>query len=234
MAELNQTFSIKQFFATVCVSILTAVAVASHAAAQSTTAQTPPANADPKAVFLQYLGSPSYKHLLERVLNAGKPPALKQECPSLQLLEWNKAQIIQQPTFVAAAGGGLNVDSGASVAVVAANRCGSRVIRRALLKAVPGQNFVQPTFLMPGDFRGNLKLELDARRIVFPGLAAFGQCSDATKVQVLDVRPLTPASPQGWSETWTAKACDRSVDATVTYSATADGMDIRAGNFKLH
>jgi hypothetical protein len=81
---------------------------------------------------------------------------LKQECPSMQLLEWNKAQIIEQPKFVPGAGGGLNV------------------------------------------------------------------------------KPIPQASPQGWSEAWTAKACDKTVAVTVTYSATADGMDIRAVNYTVH
>jgi hypothetical protein len=132
------------------------------------------------------------------------------------------------------AGGNFRIDTGNWVAVAVLDRCGSQVTRRALLKAIPGANQLQPVFLLPGDFRGNLKLEVDAIRIVTPALLAFAKCQEVSKFQVINVTAITPASASGWSETWTAIACDTKIDAEVTYTATGDGMNIRTGKWKVY
>jgi hypothetical protein len=102
-----------------------------------------------------------------------------------------------------------------------------------LPKAPPGKNILEPNYLLPGEFRGNLKLETDARRIVLPGLGAFAKCSDITKVTVVDVKQLTPPSAKGWSETWTAAACGKTVEATVAYVVIEGGMNIVASDWKV-
>jgi hypothetical protein len=140
---------------------------------------------------------------------------------------------LEQPKFVRA-GANFNIDAGVWVAMAVLDRCGSQVTRRALLKAIPGANQLQPSLLLPGDFRGNLKLEADAIRIVTPGLMAFAKCQDSRKFQVLNVTATTPASATGWSEAWTAVACDKKIDAQVTYTAIDNGMNISAGMWKVH
>lgn len=195
-------------------------------------AQAQPAETDHKALFAAYTQSPAYKAYLEKVLNLGEPSTLKAQCPSLHLQEWDKVSIIEQPKFVRTKSN-FQMNSGVWVAYTSMDRCGSSVTRRVLLKAVPGKNLIEPTFLMPGDFRGNLRLEVDARRIVFPGIAAYGQCNDPAKLRVLDIKSLTPASPQGWSETWIAEACDKTIEVTVTYFAYGNGMNISARDWKV-
>lgn len=92
-----------------------------------------------------------------------------------------------------------------------------------MLIAQPGKGQIEPIFLLPGEFRGNLKLERDARAIVLPRLAGTAKCQDPAKLAVLDVVPLTKAATAGWSETWIADACGKTVEATVTYAGIPTG-----------
>jgi hypothetical protein len=188
---------------------------------------------DQKALFASYVNSSVYRAYLEQIFNSGEPAVLKAECPALKVVTQNRVNVVDQPTFVRA-GTNFNIDTGSWVAVGVLDRCGAQVTRRALVKAIPGANQLRPVFLLPGDFRGNLKLEADAVRIVTPALMAFSKCKDWSKFQVINVAPITPASASGWSETWTAVACDAKIDAEVTYAATGDGMNISAGKWKVH
>jgi hypothetical protein len=206
--------------------ILVSLLLTSQALAQ-------PAEPDQKTLFAAYVNSPVYRGYLEKAFNLGEPALLKAECPAMKVVESNQTIVVEQPTFVRV-GTNFEVNTGSWVAKAVLDRCGAQVTRRALIKAIPGMNQLQPTLLLPGDFRGNLKLEADAIRIVTPGLMAFAKCKDLSKLQVLNVTAITPASPSGWSETWTAVACDTKIDAEVTYSATGDGMNISAGKWTVH
>jgi hypothetical protein len=191
------------------------------------------AEPDQKALFVSYVNSPVYRDYLEKIFNLQEPAVLKAGCPALKVVTQNRATVVEQPKFVHA-DGIFRVDSGSWVALAILDRCGTQVTRRALLKAIPGANELQPIFLLPGDFRGNLKLEADAVRIITPGLMAFAKCEDRSKFQVINVTAITPASASGWSETWTAQACDKKIDAEVTYTATGNGMNITAGSLKVY
>jgi hypothetical protein len=187
---------------------------------------------DQKALFAAFLNSPVYHAYLEQIFNAGEPAILKAECPAMKVVGQNRTVTLEQPKFVRAAGK-FQIDTGSWMALATLDRCGSQVTRRALLKADPAANQLQHTLLLPGDFRGNLQLEADAVRIVTPVLMAFAKCQDQSKVQVINVAAITPASASGWSETWTAMACDKKIGAEVTYTAMGDGMKISAGNWKV-
>lgn len=188
---------------------------------------------DQKALFASYINSPVYKAYLEQIFNLGEPAILKAECPALKVVVQNQIQVLDQPTFVRA-GTNFNIDTGSWIAVAVLDRCGSQVRRRALVKGIPGANQLKPVFLLPGDFHGNLKLESDAFLIVTPAMMAFAKCQDKSKFKVINVTAITPASPAGWSETWSAAACDKKVDAEVTYRATGNGMNISAGKWKVY
>jgi hypothetical protein len=191
--------------------------------------QTEPSQANIYAVFL---GSPTYRDYLEAAINKSEPEVLRAGCPSLKLVVSNGYLPLAEAKFIKA-GKGYSIDSGAWIAIAKLDRCGSEVIRRVLVKAVPGQNRLDSTPLLPGDFHGNLKLELDSRRIVFPALGAIAKCQDITKIFVIDIKSITNPSPQGWSETWTASACNKTVSAKVTYSGFPGGMNIFASDLKL-
>jgi hypothetical protein len=188
---------------------------------------------DQNAIFRAYVNSAVYKKALENIFNTGEPAILKATCPTMKVVASDRVTVLEQPKFVRA-GADYNIDAGAWVASAALDRCGSQVTRRALLKAIPGANELKPTFLLPGDFRGNLKLEADAIQIVTPTMMALAKCKDRSKFQMLNITALTPAAASGWSETWSAVACDARVDAEVTYMATGNGMNISAGNWKVH
>lgn len=188
---------------------------------------------DQKALFASYVNSHVYRGYLEQAFNLGEPAILKAECPAMKVVAYNRTIVLEQPKFVRA-GANFNIDTGSWVALAVLDRCGSQVTRRALLKAIPGANQLQPAFLLPGEFRGNLKLEVDVIRIVTPGLIAFAKCQDRSKFQVLNVTAVTPASVSGWSETWIAVACDTKIDAAVTYTATGNGMNVSAGKWRVH
>ncbi len=146
---------------------------------------------------------------------------------------WNKSLPIEQPLFIKA-GGNFSIEKGAWIALATLDRCGTKVTRRVLLKAVSGKNSLAPTFLLPGEFRGNLQLEVDAVKIVTPALAAAAKCQDLKQLKIVDIKSLTPPVKDGWSETWTADACGKIVDCAVSYGATGDGMDITAGKCAAH
>ena len=76
--------------------------------------------------------------------------------------------------------------------------------------------------------------QADAIRIVTPGLMGIANCEDSRKVQVLNTTAITPPSAAGWSETWTAVACDKKIDVQVTYTAIGNGMNISAGKWKVY
>jgi hypothetical protein len=187
---------------------------------------------DQNALFAAFLNSPVYHAYLEQIFNAGEPAILKAECPAMKVVVQNRTSTLEQPKFVRVAGN-FQIDTGSWIALVTLDRCGSQVTRRALLKAGPTAHELQHTLLLPGDFRGNLQLEADAVRIVTPLLMAFAKCQDQSKFQVINVAALTPASASGWSETWTAMACDTKIDAEVTYTAMGAGMKISAGKWKV-
>jgi hypothetical protein len=180
--------------------------------------------------FPSYLGSPGYEHYLESVFNKMEPPPLKAQCPMLKLAGDNDASIVVPPTF-GTSNGLKYIESGEWIARVHFDACGKKVTRRALLKAVGGPNHVVvPTSLLPGDFRGDLRLEADARRIVLPEIMGEAHCKDWSTLYVLDTVSSDPPNSEKWSEVWTAQACGTPVKTDVMYwhDSTAGGTQIYA------
>ena len=202
------------------------------ASAANTPAFAQQADPSQQELFAGYTNSPVYKGMLEQIFNADEPAELKAECPTLKIVDFNKVTVVHPPTFVRA-GANFNVDRGRWVAAATLDRCGTRVTRRALITAVPGANNVNSLRLLPGEFRGNLKLEADVSPVVSTGMMGAANCADRKQFQVLNVAALTPSTPQGWSERWTASACGKKVDADVTYTRASDGMDFAAGTIKV-
>jgi len=188
---------------------------------------------DQKTVFAAYVNSPSYRSMLEEIINAGEAPTSKAQCPQMKIVEWDRTSIVEQPTFVRAANNNYEIDTGAWVGLAILERCGSRVTRRVLLRAEPGLNRFNPTLLLPGDFRGNLKLEMDAKLIVLPMLSGNANCGDFASLRVLDIKAHGPPSAGSWSETWSAIACGSRIEADVVYTPIAGGMNVTARNFRI-
>jgi len=199
------------------------VAVAPRVAAQS-------GQPDQKALFDGYVSSEPYRRNLETIFNRGEPQPPKNRCPAMKVVTSDRYLLLDPPTFTQV-GTSYGITTGAWIAVAELDRCGKRVTRRALLKA-EGSNGLDVTLLLPGDFRGNLKLEADAVKAVVPPLMTAAKCQDATKFLVLDIKSSGPVTPQGWSEIWTAQACDVPVTAKIAYSKTSTGMNVVASDVK--
>jgi hypothetical protein len=182
---------------------------------------------DQKAAFDSLIVSPAYQKFIERNVNEAEVPPLKAQCPILNVVQANLYDIVNQPVFERA-GNGANIKSGTWVSVVKVDRCGLSTTRRLLVRYVPDQKRFEVQGLLPGDFGGNLKLEIDAFKIVTPGLMTAGECQDRTQFWVVDVKPLHPKTAGGWAETWIAQACQKFVAATVTYSPISGGMNVAA------
>ncbi|MEJ0072455.1 MAG: hypothetical protein WDO24_31425 [Pseudomonadota bacterium] len=187
---------------------------------------------DPKALFAGYVASEQYRLFLETVFNRGEPQPPKDRCASMKVVSWNKYLVLDPPTFVRV-NGSYKIETGTWVAGAELNRCGKQVMRRAVLKATPGNNGLDATLLLPGDFRGNLQLEEEADRTVVPSLMTAAKCQNGTTFAVLDIKPSSPVTPQGWSETWTAQACKTIVTAKITYSKTSTGVNIAVSDAKV-
>jgi hypothetical protein len=193
--------------------------------------QAQPAQPDPKALFAGYVASEPYRQFLETIFNRGEPQPPKDRCTTMKVVAWDKFLVLEPPTFVRV-GGSYKIETGTWVAGAELNRCGKRVTRRAILKASSGKDGLDATLLLPGDFRGNLQLEAEADRTVTPKLMNAAKCKDATMFAVLDVKPSSTVTPQGWSEAWTAQACGKIVTAKITYSKTSTGVDIAVSDAK--
>lgn len=182
-------------------------------------------NKKPDPVFVSYLASAGYRALFIKVVSGYERRIAEPKCLPLELVDLEITEIIDQPKFVRV-GEAYNIDSGAWVAKGTMRRCGEEITRRMLARAVPGKNMLLPAALTPGDFQGNLRLEIDTGRLAYPALMHKASCTDNKKIVVTNVKSLTPASRKGWSETWSAKACGKVVEVTVTYVADATGMQI--------
>ncbi|WP_188581960.1 hypothetical protein [Azorhizobium oxalatiphilum] len=195
-------------------------------------AQAVPPGFDQQAAFNRLLLSPTMQTFIATNVNALENPVLKAECPSLKVLEANRYDIVQRPVFEQN-GQSVGLKSGVWVSMVKVERCGQPTMRRLLIKYEPDQKRFQAIPLLPGDFRGNLQLEVDARRIVIPGVMALAKCSDGKQVFALDVRSGGPSTAEGWSESWRLQTCGRKATVTVLYRKVGDGMDITGKDIKV-
>src|SRR5216683_972851 len=112
---------------------------------------------DQKAAFDSLIVSPAYQKFIERNVNEVEALPLKAQCATLNVVQANLYDIINQPVFERA-GNGANIKSGAWVSVVKVDRCGQSTTRRLLVRYVPDQKRFEAQGLLPGAFGGNLKL----------------------------------------------------------------------------
>jgi hypothetical protein len=182
---------------------------------------------DQKAAFNAFILLPSYQNFIQGVVSDGENAILKAQCSTLKVLRSDQYDIVDPPVFERRPDGNRLL-SGAWVSVAVVDRCGQTATRRVLIKFVPGEKRFVETMLLPGDFHGNLKLEIDADRIVIPGLMADANCADRKQVFILDIRSLGPPDKGSWSEIWTAQACGNVVRQRVNYTPSENKILIEA------
>jgi hypothetical protein len=195
---------------------------ASPAAAQETNQATPAAADIERAYFL----NESYRTYVDMSFNDLEPEPLKAGCLRLKILEHTRHAIVRPLQFTKTSTG-YSITGGVWIAVPEIERCG-RIVKRRVLMAIDSPNHIDPAPLLPGDFRGNLKLEVDARRIVLPGILGKATCQDRKSLHVLDIVNTGSDGNGNWTETWTAQACGKTVTPSVRYTKDATGTLIEA------
>ncbi len=183
-----------------------------------------------------FVRSPQVRTAVLNTLSRDEPAALRMHCGVPTVQDVSGASIEQNPVFVRE-GAGMTFQSGALVVRLATTRCGMPAIRRVLLLRAPGSENVMTRTLAPGDFPGNLKLEMDTLRIVQPGVIAKARCSADAQAQVLDTRAVRPMTAQGGVERWVFWACGSAYIADVTYTpilrdGVVTGMNVTGSGYR--
>lgn len=190
---------------------------------------------DQQALFEGYIGSPSYRAILQKAYNDSEPAVLKAKCPALTVMSFAKPEIVEAPVFVRS-GAGWTTEAGAWVATATVNRCGSDVIRRVLVETTRS-NTLRTRGLIPGEYAGGFKLEESARGFVSMSMLLVTNCKDWKSFVLLDTKLKTKPSKLGWWEIWTAQMCGKTVTANVAYvaeSSATGGFDVRTHDVRAH
>ena len=102
---------------------------------------------------------------------------------------------------------------------------GLRMFVSGLLQ-VGGLNGLSPTAMLPGDFRGDVRLESEISRAMTAEMMTFSNCKDSTKFAIVDIKAQGVPAPANWTELWTAEACGKFVTAYVDYAASKGAIDV--------
>lgn len=203
---------LKRFSAPLAAALTLVFAASQPAGAQATNEQ----------LFISFLSSPGYLAFIEQSLAGTDPAPLKAECPRMTVTGQPKYAVVRPAAFTVTNGQGAITD-GVWVALVPVDRCGTLTVRRLLI-AVTGPNNLSPSRLLPGEFRGDLRLEADVQRTVLPLFVELAQCPDEKAVFISDVKAISE-TPQAWSEHWSANACGKQVAILVHYARSGNAIN---------
>ncbi|MSP20052.1 MAG: hypothetical protein EXQ93_00655 [Alphaproteobacteria bacterium] len=163
------------------------------------------------------LTSPTYRTFLETAVMNVESPVLKARCAQIKIIDANRFSVILPPTFSPGA-----INTGMWISVLNVDRCGAPATRRILVQ-VGGPNALSPTAMLPGEFRGDIRLESDISRAMTRDMMSFSQCQDVTRFAISDIKAVGAGTPEGWSETWLGESCGKIVSATVDYARSLAG-----------
>lgn len=173
--------------------------------------------------------SPAFRSYLDQAVVAVEQAPLKAKCAQPKVT--GVRGFVPVATLVMNGGA---MTSGMWVTVVTIDRCGTPGVRRILSRVEGGPNALTPSGLLPGDFRGDLRLETDITKAMTQGVLNFSKCADAASFAVVDIKTQGEPTAQGWSEAWTTEACGKTVTGVVDYKRVpAGGTDYAARDFKL-
>ena len=105
------------------------------------------------------LTSPTYKQFLQTAVNQVESPVLKARCANLRVIDADRFALIIPATFTP-----NGITGGMWLSVLNVDRCGAPATRRILVQ-VGGLNGLSPTAMLPGDFRGDVRLESEISQI---------------------------------------------------------------------
>jgi hypothetical protein len=191
---------------------------------------------DQAALLNQFVMSPQAQSAIASAIPNLEPEPLKAQCSALRVLD--ASRYLPAQAVFAKQGANWALQSGGVVVVAVVDRCGKRVQRRIVLIRKHPNEPVKLERLTPGDFGGNIKLELDTLRIVMPFATIKAGCPTGTPAYPIDTRNISPISHDGGEVVWTFWACGKPVEADVHYTPLLKdgalvGMNISAGQFQV-
>ena len=174
------------------------------------------------------IGSPSFRAFLQEAVAGNEAAVFKAKCAEPKVTRVLGFLIVTPPNITQ-----RGIEAGAWVTHVEVDRCGTTASRRILARVEGGINSLTSTGVLPGDFRGDLKLETDVIRTAVIALMGTAGCRDIAQFGVSDIKALTPVTAAGWSETWFAEAYGKPIIAVVDYKRDATGVGFNVHDVKV-
>lgn len=211
-----------------------AIALVLAAAAQPALAQNvpdQPAQAqpqDPAQRFQSYVTSDGYKAMIGQLAVMGDTISAP-ECKDHKPQERASLTIYAPPLFEA----GPHPVSGLWLDRIKMNRCGTNTFQNVLIQAQKDGQPPRAALMLPGTTMANPPMQGVVMKDVIEQLGKKN-CTDTTKIVPIDTKRDKETKPMkldekgmivegAWKETWTFKACGKTVNATVDMSADGKG-----------
>lgn len=206
-------------------------AAAAPALAQSAPEQPAPAQAqpqDPAQRFQAYVTNDGYKAMIGQLAVMGDTISAP-DCKEHKPQERASLTIYAPPLFE----NGLHPVGGLWVDRIKMNRCGTNTFQNILIQAQKGGQPPRAALMMPGATMTNPPMQGLVTKDILEALAKK-QCTDQSKIIPVDTKRDKETKPMKlddkgmivegiWKETWTFRACGKTVNATVDLSADGKG-----------
>ena len=207
--------------------LVAALAVAAPVLAQN--APPPPTGQpeNPAQRFERYATSEGYKKSIGQIAVMGSTIS-QPECKEHKAVKRAAITIYAGPTFAE----GLHPVTGLWMDRILMDRCGKPGYQNILVQAQPGTS-PKAALKMPGLTNANPPMQDLVMKDVIDGLAAK-KCTDMAQIIPVDSVLGKETKPRkidtkgmlvegAWKETWTIRACGKTVAATIDFSADGKG-----------
>lgn len=187
-----------------------------------------PGAQDPAQRFQAYATSDGYKNMISQLATMGDTISVP-DCKEHKPQERASLTIYQPPLFEA----GLHPVSGLWVDRIKMNRCGATTFQNVLIQANKDGQPPRAALLMPGTTMANPPMQNLVMKDILAGLSK-NKCTDQTQIIPVDTKreKETKAlkldekgmiTEGAWKETWTFKACGKTVNATIDINSDGKG-----------
>lgn len=192
-------------------------------------AQTAPVpSQEPAQRFQAYVTSDGYKKMLAQLAIMGETVSAP-ECKEHKPQERASLTVYGPPMFET----GMHPVAGLWVDRIKMDRCGATSFQNIILQAQKDGKPPQAALLMPGTTMTNPPMQNLVMKDVLAGLAKK-KCSDQSQIVPVSTKMEKESKPLkldgkgmisegAWKETWTFKACGKTVNATVDLAADGKG-----------
>ena len=204
----------------------TAPALAQGVAEQPAQGQAQPQ--DPAQRFQAYVTSDGYKTMLGQMAVMGDTISAP-ECKEHKPQERASLTIYAAPLFEA----GMHPVAGLWLDRIKMNRCGATTFQNILIQAQKDGQPPRAALMMPGTTMANPPMQNLVMKDIL-GALAKKNCADQSKIVPVDTKRDKEIKPMklddkgmivegAWKETWTLKACGKTVTATVDIASDGKG-----------